>query len=101
MSGKEYLVTLNVPTSLEEAIVDRLLTFESDYGFTSFPVYAHDHLNAALSLFEQVSGRRKRLRFQIYVEERMLSSLLAQLREEFSGTGIRYWVMPVMDNGVI
>ncbi|MDD1611675.1 MAG: DUF3240 family protein [Methylococcaceae bacterium] len=101
MSSKEYLVTLNVPTSLEEVIVDCLLTFESEHGFSSFPVYSHDHRNEGLSLAEQVSGRQKRLRFQMYVEEEVLSALLARLREEFSGAGIRYWVMPVIDNGLI
>ena len=101
MSSKEYLVTLNVPTSLEEVIVDCLLTFESEHGFSSFPVYSHDHRNEGLSLAEQVSGRQKRLRFQMYVEEDVLTALLARLREEFSGAGIRYWVMPVIDNGLI
>lgn len=101
MSSKEFLVTLNVPPSLEEVIVDCLLTFESEHGFTSFPVFAHDHRNEDLSLAEQVSGRQKKIRFQMYVEEQVLSALLVQLRQEFAGAGIRYWVMPVVDHGVI
>lgn len=101
MNSKEYLVTLNVPPSLEEVIVDCLLTFESEHGFSSFPVFAHDHRNEGLSLAEQVSGRQKKIRFQMYVEEHVLSALLAQLREEFADAGIRYWVMPVIDHGVI
>jgi hypothetical protein len=101
MSHKEFLVTLNAPTGLKEAIVDCLLTFESEHGFSSFPVYAHDHRNEGLSLAEQVSGRQKRLRFQMYVEEEMLTALLSQLREEFSGAGLRYWVTPVIENGLI
>ncbi|MGR8981026.1 MAG: DUF3240 family protein [Gammaproteobacteria bacterium] len=101
MSHENYLVTLNVPTGLEEAIVDCLLTFESEHGFSSFPVYAHDHRNEGLSLPEQVSGRQKRLRFQMSLEEEALSALLARIREEFSGAGIRYWVMPIVDNGII
>jgi hypothetical protein len=101
MNHKEYLVTLNAPLSLEEAIVDCLLTFESEHGFSSFPVYAHDHRNEGLSLAEQVSGRQKKLRFQMYVEEAILSILLTRLKQEFSGAGIRYWVLPVADNGII
>jgi hypothetical protein len=27
--------------------------------------------------------------------------LLAQLRSDFSGSGIQYWVLPVIENGVI
>ena len=101
MNNKEYLVTLNVPTGLEEVIVDCLLTFESEHGFSSYPVYAHDHRNEGLSLAEQVAGRQKRLRFQMYVDENALQSLLDRLRNEFSGAGIRYWVLPVVDNGII
>lgn len=101
MTAKEYLVTLNVPTGIEEMIVDTLLTLESEHGFCSFLVYAHDHKNEGLSLAEQVSGRQKRLRFQMYVDDVALQALLAQLRQQFPGSGIRYWVMPVVENGVL
>ncbi len=101
MNSKEFLVTLNVPVSLEEAIVDCLLILESEYGFSSFPVNSHDHKNKGLSLAEQVSGRQKKIRFQMYVSEQGLPVLLAQLRSEFSGAGIKYWVLPVIENGFI
>lgn len=98
---KEYLVTLNVPPSLEEAVVDSLLLLEEELGFSSFAVNAHHHENKGLSLAEQVTGRQKRLRFQMYVDENDLEALVAQLKQEFSGSGIQYWVLPVIDNGVI
>ncbi|MDI1230885.1 MAG: DUF3240 family protein [Methylobacter sp.] len=101
MNSKEYLVTLNVPVSLEEAVVDCLLMAESEHGFSSFPVNSHDHKNEGLSLAEQVSGRQKRIRFQMYVPQQRLAPLLEQLRAEFSGSGIQYWVLPVIENGVI
>lgn len=101
MNTKEYLVTLNVPPSLEESIVDCLLTLESEHGFCSFPVNSHDHKNEGLSLAEQVSGRQKKIRFQMYLPEDGLAQLLEQLRAEFSGSGINYWVLPVIENGVI
>ena len=101
MSVQEYLVTLNVPPSLEEDMVDCLLTFESEDGFSSLMVNAHDHRNLNLSLAEQVSGRQKRIRFQMYIPEQQLSRLVEKLRQEFSGSGIRYWVLPVIDSGYI
>lgn len=101
MNSKEYLVTLNVPPGLEEAVVDCLLMLESEHGFSSLPVNSHDHRNEGLSLAEQVSGRQEKIRFQMYVPEQGLAALLAQLRAEFSGSGIRYWVLPVVENGVI
>ncbi len=101
MNITEYLVTLNVPSALEEAVVDCLLTLESEHGFSSFPVNSHDHRNEGLSLAEQVTGRQKKIRFQMYLPEQELAALLDQLRTEFAGSGIRYWVLPVVENGVI
>jgi Protein of unknown function (DUF3240) len=101
MNVTGYLVTINVPPTLEEAVVDCLLILESAQGFSSFPVSSHDHKNEGLSLGEQVTGRQRKVRFQMYVPEQSLAKLLAQLRTEFSGSGINYWVMPVIENGVI
>jgi len=101
MNCTEYLVTLNIPPSLEEMMVDILLMLETEHGFSSFPVSAHHHDNKGLSLSEQVTGRQKRIRFQMYVPVQKLPELLQQLRQEFSGSGIQYWVLPVIENGVI
>jgi len=101
MNYKQYLVTLNIPPSLEEMMVDSLLLLEAEHGFTSFPVSAHHHDNKGLSLAEQVTGRQRRIRFQMYVPVQELPALLEQLRQEFSGSGIQYWVLPVIENGVI
>lgn len=100
-STKEYLVTLNVPPSLEEAIVDSLLMMEEELGFSSFTVNAHHHENKGLSLAEQVTGRQKQLRFQMYIDKSALDKLVEQLKQEFSGSGIQYWVLPIIENGVI
>jgi hypothetical protein len=37
----------------------------------------------------------------MYVPVEKLPALLEQLRQEFSGSGIQYWVLPVIENGVI
>ena len=101
MSCKEYLVTLNIPPSLEEMMVDSLLILEIEHGFSSFPVSAHHHVNKGLSLAEQVTGRQKRIRFQMYVPVQELPAVLKQLCQEFSGSGIQYWVLPVIEKGII
>jgi len=101
MSCHEFLITLNVPPSLEEAVVDCLLTFESEQGFSSLPVYAHNHKNERLSLAEQVSGRQKKIRFQMYVDKNDKSALFNKLKTDFAGADIHYWVMPVIEKGSI
>lgn len=101
MSGQEFLVTINVPPLLEEAVVDCLLAIESADGFSSLVVSAHGSEHETLSLAEQVVGRKKQIRFQMYVPEQQLGTLIKQLKDDFSGAGIHYWVMPVLESGSI
>jgi hypothetical protein len=95
---KDRLVILNAPFALEEAVVDCLLTLESEHGFTSFPLNVHHHENKGLSLAEQVSGRQKQICFQIHVDEAGAGLLLKRLKEEFAGAGIQYWVIPMLES---
>ena len=99
--NKNYIIMLNAPPSLEESMVDCLLLLEHDLGFCSFPIYAHHHENKGLSLGEQVSGRQKKLRFQMVVSAPALADLLAQLQQKFTGAGIDYWVLPMTESGKI
>lgn len=101
MNDQEYLVTLHVSPAIEGSIVDSLLLLEVERGFSSFQVSAHHHQNKGLSLLEQVTGRQKEIRFQIYVPAQGLEDLLAHLREEFAGANIHYWVLPIIERGVL
>lgn len=101
MSHVDYLVTINAPPSLEEAIVDCLLTIDNAQGFSSFPVSAHDHRGKGLTLAEQVSGRQRKIRFQMYVDKKTVPALLTRLKADFSGSGLRYWVVPILEHGEI
>ena len=100
MNSQQYLVTLNVPPDLEEAIVDFLLVLEDENGFSSYAVNSHHHINEGLSIAEQVTGRQNRIRFQLYVADDELQNLLNKLQKQFKGAGIHYWVLPVIANGV-
>lgn len=93
------LLTLIAPPNLEETLVDWLLEFESDYGFSSFAVNGHSSRHAGLSLAEQVSGRKRQIRFELHLPDTELASLVEGLKRDFAGTGLHYWVVPVLDHG--
>jgi len=101
MTHDTYLVTINVSPSLEEAMVDCLLTFETAQGFSSFPVSAHDHRNQGLSLTEQVTGRQRKIRFPMYIDKDHISALLNKIKADFTGTSLHYWIVPVLEHGEI
>lgn len=97
----DRLVILIAASALEEAVVDCLLTLESEHGFNSFPVNAHHHENKGLSLSEQVSGRQKQICFQIHIDEQGEKLLFQKLKEEFAGAGIQYRVVSMIGSGEI
>jgi hypothetical protein len=101
MTYAAYLLTINIPPSLEEALVDCLLTLENAHSFTSLPISAHEHDAHGLSTAEQVLGRQKKLCFQLYVEKTRLAALLSHLKADFSGSGLEYWITPVTEHGKI
>lgn len=98
---ERHLLTLIAPPSLEETLVDWLLQVESQFGFSSFCIAGHSSRHEGLSLAEQVSGREKQVRFEMYLPEPELATLLEQLRHQFSGVGLHYWVTPLKDCGHI
>ncbi|MFM8342409.1 MAG: DUF3240 family protein [Methylomonas sp.] len=101
MTHADYLITLHVPPSLEEAVVDCLLSFETAQGFSSFAVNAHHHSHHGSSLAELVSGRQGKISFQMYVEKDEIAAVLNQLKTDFAGAGLHYWVTPVIEQGLI
>jgi len=101
MSNQEYLVSVNVPPILEEGVVDCLLAIEPEIGFSSTAVNAHTSNHEHLSLAEQVAGRQTQIHFQMYILENQLTGLTKALKHNFSGSGIRYWVTPVIESGEI
>jgi hypothetical protein len=97
--SESFLLTLIVPPSLEEPLVDWLLQFEAEYGFSSFPVNGHSSRHQGLSLAEQVSGRKRQVRFEIHLPEAELAALIERLGQDFAGAGLHYWAVPAQQHG--
>lgn len=92
----KQLLVLNIAPEMEEAMVDYLLE-HGQAGFTSYQVRGHgEHRN--LSIAEQVTGRRKRVQFELMLEEEHIQALLAGLGNEV-GKDIVWWTQPVLDSG--
>ncbi len=91
------LLVLNITPELEEDLVDYLLSSAEVSGFTSYPVHGHGEQHN-LSIAEQVSGRRKRLQFEILLAEEQAKNLIAGLTDQV-GRGIHYWQLPVIASG--
>ncbi|NEX22552.1 DUF3240 domain-containing protein [Thiorhodococcus mannitoliphagus] len=93
------LIYLIVPPAAEDVVAEWLLERDDVPGFTSTPVSGHGSSERSMTLAEQVAGRSRRVMFFIHLPTPVAASVLAALREEFSGSGIHYWLVPVLEFG--
>jgi len=98
MVTDEFLLRLNVPPSLEEDVVDLLLASRQISGYQSYPIRGHGQVGA-MSIAEQVAGRRDRIQFEIVLHSTSLQPLLDELKKAFPVRDIIYWVLPVAQSG--
>jgi len=94
----QFLLRLNIPPSLEEDIVDLLLASGEISGYQSFPTRGHGRVGA-MSIAEQVAGRRDRVQFEIVLDPGLLEATLQKLKEAFPVPDVIYWVLPVLQSG--
>jgi len=94
------LLTIIVPPVMEEVVVDWLLTQPNITGFTSHAANGHGS-GHEMSLSEQVTGRRRQITFWVELEKKMAGSILTELKQSFSGSGLHYWMVPLLDSGTI
>ncbi|MGZ0077691.1 DUF3240 family protein [Methylomonas sp. YC3] len=93
---QQFSISFIVPPVMEGPMMECLTSFEeellnSDTGehkITKFLTEADD-------------ADQQTARFQIYAEKMAISALLEKLKSEFAGSGIHYWIMPVVEKGEI
>ncbi len=91
-------LSLVTSPELEDDLVDFLLEAASDLGFTSLPAFGHG-THAAMSIAEQVRGKRRRVLFQVVGDGAALDALVRQLGETLPGADVHYWIEPVRRAG--
>lgn len=93
----KQLLVLNVPPELEDQLIDYLLSVPGLEGFTSYAARGHGE-HRHMSIAEQVTGRRKRVQFELILSAELVDSLLVGLRDQV-GTDIFYWQQPISASG--
>lgn len=98
---QQCLLVLVVTPAIRDAVVDWLLGREDVRGFSSFPISGHGVSVHAMTIAEQVAGGQKQVVFQTVLPEATAKDVLAALQEEFSGSGMHYWLLPALSAGHI
>lgn len=95
------LLTLVVPPSLEDTLIDWLLMQENISGFSSAEINGHGAGSNKLSIYEQVTGRQKRIEFKIHTEISIAASMIDALKIKLPNSGLHYIMTPVLSAGQI
>ncbi len=93
------LLTLVVAPEQAEAMIDWLLDHPAVQGFSSQDGSGHGSDPQRLNVEEQVVGRRPRVFFTLLLRAASAQDLLVQLRSDFAGREVHYWLTPVLDSG--
>ena len=94
------LLVLVAPPQLEEPLVDFLLEMEGFSGLSLQRIQGSP-AQATLTLSEQVTGRKKQVMFQVHAGTVEARQLVAKLGEDFRGSGLHYWIAPLIEAGPI
>ena len=97
----ELAITFLCPLVLEEKLLDLLLMNADANVFTSTATAAHGMAHEELDQVELVLGRARATTIQVIFDATDKDTLLASLRREFKGTGLRYWLTPILESGEI
>lgn len=97
----DYCLNMVCPPTVEEKLLDVLLVSHGADVFTTVHVHSHGIANGQLSAQEQVMGRSQATHIRVLMTQEAMTSLLERIRNDFAGTGIRYWASPVAFEGEI
>jgi len=100
MKPQDTCLTIVLPHSLEENLVDHLLGHpEYAAGFTTIQVDGHGQSISRHGIAEQVRGRSRRVQIQIVMNGEDAKALIEHLKASLPSKEVAYWMSPVMEFG--
>ena len=96
---EELIFTLNVPTSLKDEIVDRLISLASITGFNLTKMSGYSKEHSLYDISEQVEGYRTFYQFEVLIASDEVNNLKNSLNPICQPAKLRYWITPVIENG--
>ena len=102
MTAQPVCLTLIAARKLREELFD-YLGEQRDLvsGFTASDAAGHGPAARLHTTAEQVKGHDDEVLVRAILEHQDAARLLARLKTEFAGTGLVYWITPVMEFGAI
>lgn len=95
---KNVLLCINIAPGLEEEFIDALLSNEHIEGYHCYLSSGHGQVGA-MTLTEQVAGRRNRVQFELLLDDQVVESVLDRLKAALPSPDILWWTVPVTASG--
>jgi hypothetical protein len=96
---EQQLLVMMIPTSLKDDMVDCLMSCEAISGFNMTATAGYSKEHSQYDLREQVQGHRQFAKFEVMHRPAQQIELLATVRVVCSAASIRYWIVPVLEQG--
>lgn len=93
------LLIMMAPDEIRDDIVDSLTACEGISGFNMTTMAGFSKEHSLYDLREQVEGYRQLSKFEVMHSRAQQPGLLAALRPACSSANIRYWIIPVLEQG--
>ncbi len=97
--NSETLFVLIAPQELKDDLVDLLISMDSLSGFNLKTINGYSKEHSHFNIAEQVEGYRELIQFEVLLPEKDKKSFLAQLAPLCRPAKLRYWFLPVSDDG--
>lgn len=95
---QRVLLFINISPGLEEEFVDALLSNKHVEGYQCHPTSGHGQVGA-MTLAEQVAGRRNRVQFELLLDTELVEPVLGGLKTALPSPDIIWWTVPVSATG--
>lgn len=93
------LLNLVVSPEVESSVTDWLLEQTEVSGFSSHPIAGHGSSERSMTLAERVAGTRRQVLFKFELPCTDAETLLSRIQTRFAGSGMHFWLQPVLQSG--
>jgi hypothetical protein len=102
MTTTRVCLTLVASREIRDELIDHLAE-QPDLvpGFTASDAEGHGPNVRLHSAAEQVKGRADRVLVRIVLDDVAAAELITRIEQAFAGSGLVYWITPVLSSGVI
>lgn len=95
----QQLLIMIVPLNLKDDVVDCLMAYDDISGFNMTTMAGYSKEHSQYDLGEQVEGYRQFFKFEVMHLRAQRSELMSILHPACDSASVRYWIVPVLEQG--